>query len=135
MKSMKRIYKYVLDTALDVVEAPRFPYTMELPKGTAILSCGLQNKENICVWAKVDPNQTEMVEVEFYIIGTGWPIPNDIDNGLQYIGTVMISDGLYVYHVFVKEPVVSHSIPVTSSSLSMSEERQLELDFIETTGN
>lgn len=135
MKSMKRIYKYVLDTALDVVEAPKFPYTMELPKGTAILSCGLQNKENICVWAKVDPNQTEMVEVEFYIIGTGWPIPDDIDNGLQYIGTVMISDGLYVYHVFVKEPVVSHSIPDTSSSLSMSEERQLELDFIETTGN
>lgn len=135
MKSMKRIYKYVLDTALDVVGAPKFPYTMELPKGTAILSCGLQNKENICVWAKVDPNQTEMVEVEFYIIGTGWPIPDNIDNGLQYIGTVMISDGLYVYHVFVKEPVVSHSIPDTSSSLSMSEERQLELDFIETTGN
>ena len=135
MKSMKRIYKYVLDTALDVVGASKFPYTMELPKGTTILSCGLQNKENICVWAKVDPNQTEMVEVEFYIIGTGWPIPDDIDNGLQYIGTVMISDGLYVYHVFVKEPVVSHSIPDTSSSLSMSEERQLELDFIETTGN
>ena len=132
---MKRIYKYVLDTALDVVGAPKFPYTMELPKGTAILSCGIQNKENICVWAKVDPNQTEMVEVGFYIIGTGLPIPDDIDNGLQYIGTVMISDGLYVYHVFVKEPVASHSIPVTSSSLSMSEERQLELDFIETTGN
>ena len=135
MKSMKRIYKYVLDTALDVVEAPKFPYTMELPKGTAILSCGLQNKENICVWAKVDPNQTEMVEVEFYIIGTGWPIPDNIDNGLQYIGTVMISDGLYVYHVFVKEPVASHYIPVTSSSLSMSEERQLELDFMETIAN
>ena len=134
-ETMKTIYKYVLDTALDVVGAPKFPYTMELPKGTAILSCGLQNKENICVWAKVDPNQTEMVEVEFYIIGTGWPIPDNIDNGLQYIGTVMISDDLYVYHVFVKEPVASHSIPVTSSSLSMSEERQLELDFIETTGN
>ena len=135
MKSMKRIYKYVLDTALDVVGAPKFPYTMELPKGTAILSCGLQNKENICVWAKVDPNQTEMVEVEFYIIGTGWPIPDNIDNGLQYIGTVMISDDLYVYHVFVKALVASHYIPVTSSSLSMSEERQLELDFMETIAN
>ena len=134
-EAMKKIYKYVLDTALDVVGAPKFPYTMELPKGASILSCGLQNKENICVWAKVDPNQTEMVEVEFYIIGTGWPIPNDIDNGLQYIGTVMISDGLYVYHVFVKEPMASHSIPVTSSSLSMSEERQLELDFMETIAN
>ena len=132
---MKKIYKYVLDTALDVVGAPKFLYTMELPKGTAILSCGLQNKENICVWAKVDPNQTEMVEVEFYIIGTGWPIPDDIDNGLQYIGTVMISDGLYVYHVFVKALVASHYIPVTSSSLSMSEERQLELDFMETIAN
>ena len=132
---MKTIYKYVLDTACNVLGDPRFPYTMELPKDTEILSCGLQNKENICVWAKVDPNQTEIVKVEFYIIGTGWPIPNDIDNGLQYIGTVMISDGLYVYHVFVKEPVASHSIPVTSSSLSMSEERQLELDFMETIAN
>ena len=132
---MKNIYKYVLDTAWNVIGAHKMPYTMELPKGAVILSCGLQNKENICVWAKVDPNQTETVEIEFYIFGTGWPIPDDIDNGLQYIGTVMISDGLYVYHVFVKESVVSHSIPVTSSSLSMSEERQLELDFIETTGN
>ena len=132
---MKSIYKYVLDTTWNVIGATKMCYARDLPKGSVILSCGLQNKENICVWAKVDPNQTEMVEVEFYIIGTGWSIPDDIDNGLQYIGTVMISDGLYVYHVFVKEPVVSHSIPVTSSSLSMSEERQLELDFIETTGN
>ena len=102
---MKNIYKYVLDTAWNVIGAHKMPYTMELPKGTAILSCGLQNKENICVWAKVDPNQTEMVEVEFYIIGTGWPIPDDINNRLLFIGTIMISDGSYVYHVFVKDPV------------------------------
>ena len=102
---MKSIYKYVLDTALDVVGAPIFRYTMELPKGTTILSCGLQNKENICVWAKVDLNQSEMVDVEFYIIGTGWQIPDDINNRLQFIGTVMISDGSYVYHVFVKDPM------------------------------
>jgi hypothetical protein len=130
---MKSIYKYVLDTAWNVVGSPKIPYTMELPKGAIILSCGLQNKENICVWAKVDPNQTEMVEVEFYIFGTGWPIPDEVDNGLQFIGTVMISDGLYVYHVFIKEPVASYSIPVTSySPLSTCEEKQLELDFQET---
>jgi hypothetical protein len=130
---MKSIYKYVLDTAWNVVGSPKIPYTMELPKGAIILSCGLQNKENICVWAKVDPNQAEMVEVEFYIFGTGWPIPDEVDNGLQFIGTVMISDGLYVYHVFIKEPVASYSIPVTSySPLSTCEEKQLELDFQET---
>ena len=132
---MKTIYKYVLDTACNVLGAPKIPYTMELPKGAEILSCGLQNNKNFCVWAKVDPNQTEMVEVEFYIFGTGCPIPDEIDNGLQFIGTVMISDGRYVYHIFVKAPVASHSIPVTSSSLSMSEERQLELDFMETIAN
>lgn len=111
---MKTIYKYVLDTACNVVGAPKKPYTMELPKGAMILSCGLQNKENICVWAKVDPNQTETVEVEFYIFGTGCPIPDEIDNGLQFIGTVMISDGLYVYHIFIKQPESSYSIPATS---------------------
>ena len=132
---MKTIYKYVLYTACNVVGTPKFPYTMELPKGAVILSCGLQNNKNFCVWAKVDPNQTEMVEVEFYIFGTGWPIPDEIDNGLQFIGTVMISDGRYVYHIFIKQSVASHSIPVTSSSLSMSEERQLELDFMETIAN
>lgn len=130
---MKSIYKYVLDTAWNVVGAPKMPYTMELPKGATILSCGLQNKENICVWAKVDPNQTEMVEVEFYIFGTGWPIPEEIDNGLQFIGTVMISDGLYVYHVFIKEPAATYAIPVSCySSLSACEEKQLEFDFQET---
>ena len=115
---MKTIYTYVLDTACNVVGAPKIPYTMELPKGAVILSCGLQNNKNLyknlCVWAKVDPNQTEMVEVEFYIFGTGWPIPDEIDNSLQFIGTVMISDGLYVYHIFIKQPESSYSIPATS---------------------
>lgn len=111
---MKTIYKYVLDTACNVIGDPKIPYTMELPKGAEILSCGLQNNKNFCVWAKVDPNQTEMVEVEFYIFGTGCPIPDEIGNGLQFIRTVMISDGLYVYHIFIKQPESSYSIPATS---------------------
>ena len=44
---MKTIYKYVLDTACNVVGAPKIPYTMELPKGAVILSCGLQNNKNL----------------------------------------------------------------------------------------
>ena len=43
---MKTIYKYVLYTACNVVGTPKFPYTMELPKGAVILSCGLQNNKN-----------------------------------------------------------------------------------------
>ena len=130
---MKTIYKYVLYTACNVVGAPKIPYTMELPKGAVILSCGLQNNKNFCVWAKVDPNQTEMVEVEFYIFGTGWPILDEIDNGLQFIGTVMISDGLYVYHIFIKQPESSYSIPVTSCSpLFTGEERHEEVVFQDT---
>lgn len=129
---MKTIYKYVLYTACNVVGTPKIPYTMELPKGAVILSCGLQTIK-ICVWAKVDPNQTEMVEVEFYIFGTGWPIPDEIDNGLQFIGTVMISDGLYVYHIFIKQPETSYSIPVTSCSpLFTGEERREEIVFQDT---
>ena len=117
---MKSIYKYVLDTTWNVIGATKMCYARDLPKGSVILSCCLQNKENICVWAKVDPNQTETVEVEFYIFGTGCSIPDDIDNGLQFIGTVMI--GMYVYHVFVKEAVSSYSIPYTSCSPLSSEE-------------
>lgn len=130
---MKRVYKCVLDTVWNVIGDPKISYTKELPKGATVLSCGLQNKENVCVWAKVDPNQTEMVEVEFYIFGTGWDISDDIDNGLRFIGTFMISDGVYVYHIFMKEAVPSHSITNTSCSpLSACEEKQLEFDFQET---
>ena len=80
----------------------------------------------------VDPNQTEMVEVEFYIFGIGWPISDDIYNGLRFIGTYMISDGMFVYHVFMKEPVPSHSIVnAPYSPLSACEEKLLEFDFQE----
>ena len=130
---MKSVYKYVLDYCWNVVDDPKIPYTIELPKGATVLSCGLQNKENVCIWAMVDPNQTEMVEVEFYIFGIGWPISDDIYNGLRFIGTYMISDGMFVYHVFMKEPVPSHSI-VNAPYLPLSacEEKLLEFDFQET---
>lgn len=130
---MKSVYKYVLDYCWNVVEDPKIPYTIELPKGATVLSCGLQNKENVCIWAMVDPNQTEMIEAEFYIFGTGWNISDDISNDLRFIGTYMISDGMFAYHVFMKEPVLSHSIVNTPySPLSACEEKLLEFDFQET---
>ena len=130
---MKSVYKYVLDYCWNVVDDPKIPYTIELPKGATVLSCGLQNKENVCIWVMVDPNQTEMIEVEFYIFGTGWNISDDIDNGLRFIGTYMVSDGMFVYHVFMKDPVPSHSIIDTPySPLSACEEKRLEFDFQET---
>lgn len=130
---MKSVYKYVLDYCWNVVDDHKNPYTIELPKGAEVLSCGLQNKENVCIWAMVDPNQTEMIEAEFYIFGTGWNIPDDITNSLRFIGTYMISDGMFVYHVFMKEPVPSHSnVDTPYSPLSACEEKQLEFDFQET---
>ena len=75
---MKSVYKYVLDYCWNVVDDPKIPYTIELPKGATVLSCGLQNKENVCIWAMVDPNQTETIEVEFYIFGTGWNISDEV---------------------------------------------------------
>ena len=128
---MKSVYRYVLDYCWNVVDDTKNPYTIELPKGATVLSCGLQN-ENVCIWVMVDPNQTEKIEVEFYIFGTGWNISDDVGNGLRFIGTYMISDGMFVYHVFMKEPVPSHSI-VNAPYLPLSacEEKQLEFDFQE----
>ena len=113
---MKSVYKYILDYCWNVPGNPCYPYTIKLPKGATILSCGVQNKENVYIWAKVDPNQTETVETKFYIFGTGWDIPDEIDNGLRFIGTYMLNDGMYVFHVFVKEPEPSNSINDTSSA-------------------
>ena len=106
--------------------------TINICTGAWILDFQVQNGVPT-IWAMVDPNQTEMVEVEFYIFGIGWPISDDIYNSLRFIGTYMISDGMFVYHVFMKEAVPSHSIIDTPySPLFACEEKQLEFVFQET---
>lgn len=71
---------------------------LQMPVGAEILTVGVQH-ERICLWAKVDVNAPKAPR-EFQIVGTG----HTMDNGgnTTYIGTVMLSDGYLVFHIFEK---------------------------------
>lgn len=53
-----KIYKYPIDSPL------------KLPLGAEILSANIQ-REEFFVWALVDPEETEMIERDIRVLGTG----------------------------------------------------------------
>jgi hypothetical protein len=88
---METIYKYplVITGSQEVL----------LPKGASVLSVGVQH-DTICIWALVDP--TEPFEPQHLrIFGTGQPIPEDPDELLLFLGTVLTGGGRFVWHVFL----------------------------------
>lgn len=110
---MKTIYKYVLDTVPNVVGAPKIPYQIELPQGAKVLSCGIQGGHSVCVWALVDPDVEEKVKTNFYVIGTGWPLSPELTEGWAFLNTIMVEDGVFVYHVFVEVDPSNYSLPIS----------------------
>lgn len=84
---MNTIWKYTL-------KSPKTD--LELPKGSEVLSVGVQNEE-IVLWVKVDPLQ-EKESRTFVGFGTGHDIPDALK--LSFIGTVMLSKGKLVFHIF-----------------------------------
>lgn len=85
---MFSIWKYPL--------SPREIQDISMPEGAEILTVQNQN-ENICIWAKVDPNAPKVLRT-FAVYGTGWDIVTNAS--MEYIGTVQLSRGEFVYHVF-----------------------------------
>lgn len=82
-----KIYKYTLEDPTS---------TVQMPEGAKVLSAHAQN-ESVCVWALVDPSKPMTLRT-FKIIGTGWDI-EDVTH-LEFIGTVLLSGGRLVFHVF-----------------------------------
>jgi hypothetical protein len=83
-----RIWKYELRVT-DI-------QAVEMPKDAELLSVANQNGE-LCMWAKVDADQT--IEARYIeIIGTGNPIPQDMGVDRRFIGTALINP--FVWHVF-----------------------------------
>jgi hypothetical protein len=80
------IHKYPISTA-DVQQIP-------MPSGARILTVQVQNAWPF-LWALVDPEQP-LENREIRIVGTGHPA----DGLTDYIGTVQISGGQLVFHVF-----------------------------------
>lgn len=83
------IYKWTLD-----IEDKQ---TLSLPAGAQILSVAMQRDE-VCLWALIDPKATKVQDRTFEIFGTGHPIPQGIQR--KFLGTVLTHGGALVWHVF-----------------------------------
>lgn len=85
---MTAIYKYPLQNLpID---------TIEMPKDAIIRACGLDGKQNLCVWAEVDTIEESMEKVTILVAGTGQMLPED--KLTFYIGTVF--DGPCIWHIY-----------------------------------
>lgn len=87
----KSIYKY----ELMITNTQK----VELPVGAEILTVQLQF-ESPCLWALVEPDQTETETRVIEIFGTGHTITDDIGVSRKYINTFQTEGGVYIFHVF-----------------------------------
>lgn len=87
----RRIFKYELK--LDTVNI------VSMPKGAEVISVIEQNN-GIVVYAIVDPDETQMVDKVFTIVGTGRDMTFDADDYV-FLGTVSMFAGRYIWHVFM----------------------------------
>lgn len=88
---MKQVFKYEL--------RPNTPH-LRLPKGAVVLSTGCQ-REGIFIWAEVDANRP--TETRFFeVFGTGHEIRETAGMHRKFVGTALMNEGQYVWHVFEK---------------------------------
>lgn len=100
---MRIIYKYKVKTILDIYSGNLGRYELLVPSGSKILSCAIQHNKDICVWVEQDMVTTDKNTMEHYsieFIGTGWPLHN-MDK-YNFLSTILIEDGDYVYHVYYR---------------------------------
>jgi hypothetical protein len=84
-----RIYKYELvantETIID-----------NMPAETDVL-CAQAQGEDVCIWARVNPEIEESEERTFLVAPTGEDLPNQ---PLSYIDSCQQLDGVLVWHIF-----------------------------------
>jgi hypothetical protein len=73
-------------------------FDLSLPANVSILSVAMQH-ETPCIWAIVDDQEARWNR-SFAWFGTGQPIPEESDERLAFIGTVLIENGSLVFHLF-----------------------------------
>lgn len=85
---MTVVYKYPVPPGVSFVSMPR---------GSRVLSAGLDPADRLCVWAEVPDPDRELAGVEVCVVGTGWlfdgPGPH-----MAFVGTARV--GSLVWHVY-----------------------------------
>ncbi len=88
----RSIYRYKIDIANT--------QTLTLPKGAEILSV-INHFGDVCIYAIVDTETTEREEYALQCYSTGYTIRHD--DSYKFLGTVVMLDGNFIYHVFYKK--------------------------------
>lgn len=90
---MKKIYKYTLE----ITDCQ----TLHLPTRSEVLSVKEQNG-SLCVWALIDPMNSNTSPVTIVIYGTGHDTDYEVTQHFRFLDTVITSYNA-VWHVYVSE--------------------------------
>lgn len=96
MVDMKCVWKYDLEFKDGIIE-------IEMPYMSDILDINFQgepNKDNIKIWALVEPDIKRMEKRKFIIFGTGHSINTNNLKHMEHIKTIQMLDGKLVFHIF-----------------------------------
>lgn len=88
------IYKYLLSLN-------RHSVIPNMPVGAKILKVAEQ-RGVLYVWALVDPD-ARVGDAEFYIVGTGDPVPVNLSSTCTFLDTVLCEGGELVWHIWIKK--------------------------------
>lgn len=90
---MRTVWKYTLEWT-DAPQPLMIPY-----ESGVLLSPHIAVQNNrLCLWPEVN-TEREPQEYVFHVRGTGHEVPPDVD----YLGSALMDDGAYVWHVFVSQ--------------------------------
>lgn len=89
----QRIYKYPLTGAVK--------QKLKLPYGAHLLRTAVVQNGTICLYAMVDIDPVQMMEVEIGVLGTGWDVPAEPIYDPRNHLTTVVDDG-YVWHIFAR---------------------------------
>jgi len=95
---MRTIHKFTLD----IVKEMKDVYRIHLSTGSVFLCVMVQNNVPQ-IWIETDNDKPANQPVDFYIVGTGHPLPENI-NSNDYCGSFIILNDGFVGHVYFKEP-------------------------------
>lgn len=87
----RAIWKYVLEPDT----------TITMPKGAEMLSVHAQSNASVCLWALVETDTLQTEKRRFAVYATGEKIPEtEYVMIKKFLGTVLLHDGLLVFHAF-----------------------------------
>jgi hypothetical protein len=101
------VHKFIIPIQPDYDQSK--PFTLQLPVRALVLKVAFHPdvpypEGKLCLWAIVDPNEPVVVPRNFYVIGTGRPLPA---TDITFIDTVFY--GREVYHLF-EERIIQHAV-------------------------